>query len=69
MVKNLPSNAGDLGLIPGQGSKIPHAEQLSPHTATTEPPPRNERLGLLQGRSRVQQIRPACKLHVKSLQL
>ena len=31
MVRNLPSNAGDLGLIPGQGTKIPHAEgQLKP---------------------------------------
>ena len=24
MVKNPPSNAGDVGLIPGQGTKIPH---------------------------------------------
>ena len=24
VVKNLPSNAGDVGLIPGQGTKIPH---------------------------------------------
>ena len=31
MVKNLPSIAGDLGLIPGQGTKIPCAPgQLSP---------------------------------------
>ena len=31
VVKNLPSNAEDLGLIPGQGNKILHAmEQLSP---------------------------------------
>ena len=30
MVKNPPSNAGDVGSIPGQGSKSPHAEgQLS----------------------------------------
>ena len=30
MVKNLPYNAGDMGSIPGQGTKIPHAgEQLS----------------------------------------
>ena len=37
MVKNLPSNEGDVGLIPGQGTKIPHAMgQLSPHTTTTE---------------------------------
>ena len=29
MVKNLPCNAGDMGLIPGQGIKIPVAmEQL-----------------------------------------
>ena len=26
MVKNLHSNAGDSGLIPGQGTKIPHAK-------------------------------------------
>ena len=25
MVKTLPSNAGDVGLIPGQEIKIPHA--------------------------------------------
>ena len=32
VIKNLPLNAGDLGSIPGQGTKIPHAlEQLSPH--------------------------------------
>ena len=31
MVKNLPSNAEDSGLIPGHGSKIPHASgQLNP---------------------------------------
>ena len=33
MVKNPPCNAGDIGSIPGLGTKIPHAmEQLSPHT-------------------------------------
>ena len=33
MVKNLPFNAGDAGLIPGQRTKIPHtAEQPSPST-------------------------------------
>ena len=38
MVKNLPSNAGDAGLILGWGAKIPHAMgQLSPRAATTEP--------------------------------
>ena len=38
MVKNPPSNAGNLGLIPGWGTKIPHAAgQLSPRATTTEP--------------------------------
>ena len=27
VVKNLPSNAGDAGSIPGQETKIPHAEE------------------------------------------
>ena len=32
VVKNLPSNAGDVGSITGQGIKITHATgQLSPH--------------------------------------
>ena len=38
VVKNPPSNVGDTGSIPGQGTKIPHAGgQLSPCTTTTEP--------------------------------
>ena len=37
VIKNLPSNAGDAGSIPGRGTKIPHAVgQLSPHAATTK---------------------------------
>ena len=37
VVKNLPSNAGDMGSIPGRGIKIPHAVgQLSPCATTTE---------------------------------
>ena len=37
VVKSLPTNEGDTGLIPGPGPKIPHAmEQLSPCTTTTE---------------------------------
>ena len=37
VVKNPPSNAGDMGLIPGQGTKIPRAlGQLSPRTTTRE---------------------------------
>ena len=37
MVNNAPYNAGDVGLIPGQGTKIPHVmEQLRPYTTTRE---------------------------------
>ena len=36
-VKTLPCNAGYWGLIPGGGTKIPHAVgQLSPYTTTGE---------------------------------
>ena len=35
VAKNWPSNAGDVGLIPGWGTKIPHAvEQPNLHAAT-----------------------------------
>ena len=38
MAKNLSSNVGDLGLIPGWGTKIRHAVgQLSLPAATPEP--------------------------------
>ena len=38
MVRNPPSNAGDVGSILGRGTRILHvAGQLSPHAATTEP--------------------------------
>ena len=38
VVKNLPSNAGDAGSIPGQGIKTPHSKgQLSPQATTTKP--------------------------------
>ena len=44
VVKNLPSNAGDPGSIPGWGTKIPHAMgQLSPCATTTELACFNER--------------------------
>ena len=39
VVKNMPSNAGDTGSIPGQGTKIPHAMgqlERSPCTAAKE---------------------------------
>ena len=38
VVKNPPSNTGDVSLTPGQRTKIPHTmEQLNPSAATTEP--------------------------------
>ena len=38
MVKNLPRNAGNMDLIPGRETKIPHAtEQLNPQIATIDP--------------------------------
>ena len=37
VVKNPPCNAGDSGLILGQGTKIPHTvKQLYPHATATE---------------------------------
>ena len=51
VVKNPPANAGNAGLIPSQGTKIPHTtEQLSLPAATTEPIPGNERSHRLQPR-------------------
>ena len=41
VVKNPPSNAGDMGSVPGQGTKITHAVEQqprrSPRALTTEP--------------------------------
>ena len=38
VAKNLPLSSGDLGSVPGWGTKILHASgQLSPHAAATEP--------------------------------
>ena len=49
MVKNPPSNAGDMGLIPGQGTKVLNVlEQLSPCIATRESMPINRRSCVLQ---------------------
>ena len=39
MVKNLPSSAGDVSSIPGQGTESPHATgQLGPHAEIRESP-------------------------------
>ena len=38
VVKKLPPSTGDVGSIPGWGTKIPHSRgQLGAHVATTEP--------------------------------
>ena len=38
VVRNPPSNAGDVGSIPGQGARIPHATgHLGPCATTAEP--------------------------------
>ena len=45
VVKNPPSDAGDTGSIPGQGTKFPHAMgELSPCATTTELVPQLESL-------------------------
>ena len=49
MIKNLPSNAGDVGLIPGRGTKIPHAAgQVSPCATAMELSRLNERTHVWQ---------------------
>ena len=49
VVENPPSNAGDVGSIPGRGTKIPHAVgQLSLPATTTELMCLNERARMLQ---------------------
>ena len=58
VAKNLPSNAGDMGSIPGQGTKIPHATgQLSPRPTTTESTHRSKRSHMLQQRPLMPQLR------------
>ena len=57
MVKNLPSNAGDGGSIPGQGTKILHVlEQLRPHATARESVHHNERSSMMQLKTRCCQI-------------
>ena len=52
VVKNPPSNAGDVGSIPGRGTKIPHAVgQLSLNATTTE---------AACSRARVRQLESPC---------
>ena len=49
VVKNPPSSAGDMGLIPGQGTNTPHAKgQLGPCATTTERTPSRARAPQLE---------------------
>ena len=59
-VKNLSCNAGDASLIPGQGTKIPHAAgQISLHATAREKPVRqNEEPAHCNERSCLPQLRP-----------
>ena len=56
VVKNLPSNPGDEGLISGWGTKIPQAqEQLSPRNA-------NRGAHMLQSSCAATREKPACSV-------
>ena len=58
VVKNLPCNAGDVGSIPGQGTKIPRAAgQLSPW-ATTRVHVLQGEIPHDEGKSLVPKVRP-----------
>ena len=60
VVKNPPCNAGHVGSIPGQGTKIPHAvKQPSLNNATTEPARSRAHGSQLEGLSTTMKD-PAC---------
>ena len=63
VVGNAPSNAGDTGLIPGRGTRIPHAVgQLIPRATTTE-------LTCLKYRAHAPQLERSLRAATKGLQL
>ena len=52
-------HVGDMGSVPGRGTKIPHmAEQLSPSIATRESVDCSERVHTKQGRPLMPQLGP-----------
>jgi len=64
VVKNLPCNAGNIGSIPGRGSKIPHsAEQLSLSSTDTEP------VSFCQPRPKLKKINKSKKKEVNAIKL
>ena len=63
MVKNLPSNAGVAGLIPGLGTKSPDAKgQLSLQPVTEEPVHQSKRSSHAAGISPSAKTREDCRL-------
>ena len=58
VIKNLPSSAGDTGLIPGGRTKIPHSVgQLSPWATTEEAMAQLGKVHMLQQRTSALQQR------------
>ena len=69
VVKNLPSNAGDVGLIPGRGTKIPHAMgQLNPHATTTEPACSRARAPQLESPGALEPVHHNYRAHTPQLE-
>ena len=58
MVKNLPCNAGDVGSIPGQGTKISHAAGQLSLWATTRVHVLQGEIPHDEGKSLVPKVRP-----------
>ena len=57
VVKNPPCNTGDRGLLPGRGTKIPHASTIKAHVLCGSHTITRESLRH-DKRSRVPQLRP-----------
>ena len=73
MIKNPPSNVGDMGLIPGLGTTTPHVTgQLGPPATTTEPSPSRAQAPHVEKPARhserfgMSQLRPDAPKEIKS---
>ena len=58
VVKNLPSNAGDVGSIPGWGTKIPLATMIEVHTPPREKPTCSNKDPMQPGKKNHNEIPP-----------
>ena len=66
MVENLPCNAGEVGWIPGQETKIPYAIEILSLCATTrESVHHSQRSCVMQQRSRMLKLRPDSAKQIK----